>query len=375
MIRRQEFIATVVLIAGLLVSPWVAKAVGIDVFRVEPERPAAFPSVEAAHLLDAPRFAQLDDYLADRMPLRGNAAQGATRAFAAASGTSPVNNVFIGDHGSLFLSDDFTNPCSVEYSADQLEDTLQRWEEAGSGREIYLAIAPDKSSILTEFLPDRAEAANSCQVDREAEFIEAFSDTDQLIDSWQALRDAERPGSPHRNYFRYDAHWTFRGGLVFAEQVVDHLAPGQFKNADIVQGRNRRNPGAIARRMGWEEFEFRNKLGCARGGTTTATSLDQVGIHGVQHFQSTGTDDLIAGHTLVLHDSMMRYAEDPLACHFESLELLHWDDFDTAGFLDRIAGADRIIIQSVQRSIYVRTVDQLLNPAIDEAISQRLANN
>lgn len=375
MIRRPEFLLTVGLLLAVLISPWVAKAVGVDVFRVEPSRPAAFPDIEPAHLFDAQRFAQIDSYLADRMPLKGETAQGATRAFVAASGKSPVNNVFIGDHGNMFLSDDFTNPCSVSYSTQSLADTLRRWEEAGAGRDVFLAIAPDKSSIQTEMLPNRAEAANSCQIERHAELLETFADNDQLIASWDALRDAERPGSPFRNYFRYDAHWTFRGGLVYAEEVVEHLAPGQFTSAETVRGTNRRNPGAIARRMGWEEFEFRNKLGCARPGTTTAESVDDIGIHGVRRFQSSGTDDLIAGHTLVLHDSMMRYAQDPLSCHFESLELVHWDDFDTADFIGRVAGADRIIIQSVQRSMYVRTANQILNPTVDEAITQKLSQD
>ncbi len=375
MIRRQEFLLTVVLLVGILISPWIARVVGIDVFRVDPSPPESFPEIDLAHLLDAPRFAQIDGYLADRMPLRGEAAQAATRTFAAVSGDAPVSNVFIGDDGNLFLADDFTSPCTVDYSAQRLAETLRGWQDAGEGRDVFLTIAPDKSAIQVELLPYRAEAANDCQVAREIELVDAFSTTDQLIEVWQPLRAAERPESPYRNYYRYDAHWTYRGALVFVEQLLDHLAPGQFKTATVVKGKNRRNPGAIARRLGWDEYEFRTKLGCNRPGTTTTESLDDVGIHGIRRYKSTGTDDLIGGHTLVLHDSMMRYAEDPLACHFASIEMMHWDDFESAGFVDRVAAADRIIIESVQRSIHIRTANQLLDPAVDAAITQNLSDD
>ncbi len=371
--RRSEIILTPLLVALLLISPWLGRMVGLDPFRVEPTDPQPFPSADINEIADAETFVQLDEYLDDRMALRGQVAAETTRSFISITGDVPVSNALRGDDGSLFLTEGLTNPCRFRFEPDQLADTIDQWSALGKGREVLLVVAPDKSSIQLEQLPARGH--RDCQQEREEELVEAFGNDGALIPLWDPLRDARNPEQPYRLYYQYDSHWTFRGAQVMVQEIVEHLAPGQFQSAKVIKaGNKKRNPGAVARRLGWDEQELRNRLTCERDGVLTTRSIEPRGSKQVRVFQtvSAGDEPLISGRTVVLHDSMMPAGQQPLACHFAHITFIEWDHFDAAAGLELFAQADRIIIESVERSIHVRSINQLLDPAWNAAVTAAL---
>ncbi len=373
--RRSELVLTPLLVALLLLSPWIGRLVGIDPFRVEPTEPEALPTLGVDELADAGTFTQIDEYLDDRMALRGQVAAETSNVFIAATGDVPVSNALRGRDGSLFLTEGLTNPCRIWFDADKLADRLDRWSTLGKGREILLVVAPDKSSIQVDDLPARAR--RDCQAEREQEMLAAFGDDRALIPLWDPLRNSVDPSQQYRLYYKYDSHWTFRGAQIMVREVIDRVAPGQFDRAKVIRASNRkRTRGAIARRLGWDEVESRNRLTCERDGTNTVRRKEPSGSRDVTVFRSVSAADepLIAGRTLVVHDSMMPAGQQPLACHFAHTTFVEWDHFDSSAGIELMTKADRIIFESVERSIHIRSVNRLLDPAFDAVVTAELSN-
>ncbi len=373
--KRLELVLTPLLVLLLVTSVWTVRLLGGEPFSLEPRPPRPIPDFDAELIADGDFFGGVDAYLQDRMALRGQVAGQTTRQFVNLTGDVPTNNAMIGKDGSLFLVEDYNRPCRYKIDTHQFSDAINRWQQAGSGREIFVVIAPDKSSIQVDEIPARGRL--DCQAEREQQLIETFGDDGALIALWDPLRDAKDPTDPYHLYFKHDAHWTYEAGQIMAEQVVEHLAPGQFASVTVEEKKLKQTKGAIARRLGWEEEEFRTKLWCKRKGVKTSQSVEKLGSKDIVTFRTESNRDepLLNGKTVLLHDSMMRYSDQPLACHFEHIEMIHWDDFETNNAVGRFGDADRIIIQSVERSIHLRVVEQLLDPKIDTSIEAVLAAN
>lgn len=363
--RRAESRLTIAVVVLVLISPWLAGAAGVRPSTAENRPLTALPDLTYAHLLDATTYTTLESFLVDHTPLRREVASATNTLLIRASGQSPMSNVFLGRNGTLFLSEDFTQPCAHRYDYTDLAEEIHRWEAASpsAARQVLYVVAPDKSSVLVDRLDERSRLANDCQQRRHAEHDAAFADGDDALLLREALSASARAGSTDHTYFRYDSHWTYWGAAEYAAALVDRFAPGQFDWNEIVAGAEYVVQADIARRLGWDRREPRPVLSVERPGVETALrEIDIAGTRTVREYRSTsdGTTSLVPGRTLVLQDSMNNFAELMIAPHFEHVEFVHWNDIDAAQFWRRVSDADRIVIETVERQSHVRLAQVVL---------------
>jgi hypothetical protein len=320
----------------------------------------AFPALSPSGLLNGKNYRQTDEALRDRLALRKYVVKTIGETARDKVGTSLNSAVVMGSTGVPFISEDFIFPCQYDFEPAKVDAGLRELQALGraTGKTITVAIAPDKSSILTAQLGGRGNALMACsnRVRQSTEATWPDNASSPVLYTWQQLA-AEQKAHPGKVFQRGDSHWTSQGALVWSHAVIDRLitqgeAPASLKKAPVAA----RLPDEPAdndlyRLMGitrsetvpvWQVIRPRVKI--------TAKSLPSPSGRGIAVFHSvSATAPLIKGKTLVVNDSFFSRAEGELAPYFSDLEVLHWSDFMTDVQRGKLPHFDRIIIETVQR--------------------------
>lgn len=361
----------------LLVSPWLAGLFGASSDTVERRAPAARPSLRGGALLDVDTFADLNEWVRDATPLRGDAT-GWLNRFWLAWDVSPQSNVVEGPDETLFLAEDFTAPCRRQYDLDEMTTQFAAYAEAAKagGKEWVFLIAPDKGSVLDHRLTGRADWAASCSRDAREELRAALDETGVSFDLASMLIEADQV-EPGRWYYEHDSHWTFDAGGLVAERIVDHFDSTLFV-AEEIEPIQRSLPirGDVYGRLGI--LKLRDEPDpvqvSLRSDVTTNRSEVQIGgTRTVRTYLSSGDGDVLAGRTVVVHDSMMNFVERQLASYFEHIDFIHWDDLAKADFFTKVNNADRVITVRVERNLDAAMNSWLLNPNFTTQFSEALS--
>lgn len=145
-------------------------------------------------------------------------------------GVSSSKRVLLGKEGWLFFSDErnIESHRRVQpFSAGELarwRQILGLWQAAcaSSRAHLVVVIAPDKSTVYPEFLPDWTTLLGpQSRLDQFAELFVGREGVD-LLDLRPAFAAARRDGVPL--YYRTDTHWNELGGYVAARELALVLA-------------------------------------------------------------------------------------------------------------------------------------------------------
>jgi hypothetical protein len=321
---------------------------------------AAFPPISAGGLVNASDYRKTDAALRDRLALKQYVVKGIGETSRDKLGTSLNSEVVIGSTGVPFISEDFIFPCQYDFQPASVDAGLRELRALGrtTGKSITVAIAPDKSSILTDQLGARGSALMACS-NRVRQSTEATwgdqSDSPVMI-AWKQLQ-AEQTAHPGKVFQRGDSHWTSQGALAWSRALISQLvaqgeAPPSLKHAPYaVRAPDEPADNDLYRLMGIARTEAVPVWRVRRSNVRIrAKSLPSPSGRGIAVFHSeSGTRALIKGRTLVINDSFFSRAEGQLAPYFSDLEVMHWSDFLTGVAAGKLPHFDRIIIETVQR--------------------------
>lgn len=338
-----------------LVFPWAAGLLGASSETVERRNPAPLPELTSETLTEVRTFASLNNYVRDRTPLRGPLTAGWNNIWLNFGVSSDIT-VVEGPGENLFLAEDFTRPCDRDYSLDELGEGFAELEQAAAdgGKEFLFLVAPDKAAVLDDQLVGRANLAAACSRGARVELRDALDATGLSFDLAPMLIDAERE-RPGEWYYEHDSHWTFAAGDLVAGRIVDHFQDGLF-NIEDVQPIDRSLPirGDVFGRLGIlrlrdEPDPFRQSI---RPNVSTELAEEQIGgTRTIRTYRNFGGGQTIPGRTVVVHDSMMNFAELQLAAYFDEIVFIHWDDMVRAGIGEQVTNADRMIVLRVERVV------------------------
>lgn len=321
---------------------------------------AAFPELTPGGLVGGSDYRQADAALRDRLALRQYVVKAIGETARDRLGSSLSSEVVMGSTGVPFISEDFIFPCEHDFEPAAVDAGLRELQALGraTGKSITVAIAPDKSAILTRQLGRRGSALMACS-NRVREGTEATwggrSDA-PVMTGWAELA-AEQARHPGKVFQRGDSHWTSQGALVWSRALITRLvdqgeAPPSLRRAP----RAERMPDEPAdndlyRMMGVTRPETVPVWRVSREGVRIrARTLPSASGRGIAHFHSTSaTAPLISGRTLVVDDSFFSRAEGHLAPYFTDFRVMHWSDFLSSVESGTLPHFDRIVIETVQR--------------------------
>lgn len=356
--RIEAKILTGVFVA-LISIPVIVFATGA---RPEPNQnrpPTPLPEITADGILDRELTPQLDAYLEDSLIIAPGAA--AAEAWAdIAIGDSPSEEVTLGTNGWLYYTFSLSRPCLAPGDVDALVDTIARAERvvAATGRELIVAIAPDKATIIPDFLPND----DSC-VNESADALHAVDGPASLLTVWDEMRTARANDRPI--YFRLDTHWTNEGAGIMAEAIVDRLVPTGW-NADAVREiATVDHEGDLTVLLGLPSSEETVELETALPDTELTTETRTLlTASGAEYDKVVAVDfavrgePIVGGQTLVMHDSYGWALTPMLSPYFETASFIAETDPGVGHMQDDLTAADTIVHVSVQRSLHEIILDR-----------------
>ena len=350
--KKLESRAITAIFIVLISVPVIAFAIGM---RPEPNQnrpPTPLPEITVAGVLDREVTPQLDQYLEDSLIIAPTAV--AAEAWTdVAIGDNPNPEVTIGTNDWLYYTFSLDQPCLSPDDVAAMVDVIERATRVveATGRELIVAIAPDKATIIPEFLPD---GLDSC-VDENAEMLNDLNGPESLVTVWDEMRIARANELPI--YFRIDTHWTNEGAGVMAEALINRMAPDGWDAGAVTETATIDHEGDLTVLLGVPGTEETVEQTVVLPGEhtraerrlVTAAGNDYAGAVSVDF---TATDPIVAGHTLVMHDSYGWALTPMLAPYFAGAAFIHETDPAGGHMWSDLRAADTIVHVSVQRSLH-----------------------
>lgn len=320
---------------------------------IENTAPPSPPEVRRVADITSDFVEDLTTWIRQTVPGRDKAV-GAVSQIALSLGESTDPRVLVGTDGWLFYSATVDEGCLPPGSAEQVAENVHklRTAYAEAGKRLVFVIAPNKASIHSERLPESAPCveANWRALD---DALAAGTNRD-AVRLWRPLREAKATTNV---YLTSDTHWNEIGAAVAVREVVNALSPGIW-DTDAISFETQPARADLRAMLGLDSPHGEAPLAVvSRKGI--AWSVVERGVVDddlpVPYSRSQGTTDgtaaLIAGRTILLHDSF--------GFDFLKLAPSYFEDLTAARSLetmyplvaDLIRDGDTIILFTVQRNV------------------------
>lgn len=279
-LRRPRRRVAFLLAALFFFGPPGAFLLGARPVAFENRALAEFPSVSDGWEF----FPGFTTWAVDHLPLRDHAVEanaaaaeslfGEASSFGAGGGEGPLvgspsaeedevaatyHHVLQGEDGWLYYGGDVEELCEPTRSIEETFERLDRLAAAveSSGRRFVLVVAPDKSTVVPEHLPD-AYYGQECATERRDDFWSAVRARPPA--GYVDLRDdlaAEQDRTGEPVYRQTDTHWTSGGAAIYAEGLAEALDPDLWNGTEVVDAGTARVTGDLGALLGLpREDEF-----------------------------------------------------------------------------------------------------------------------
>ena len=380
---RPAAVGVAIAAAVFVFGPAAAGALGLRAQPLENRPLADAPSLSTGWKV----FDESSAWVQDHLPVR-NAAVEAQRSVArelfadpATVGSNLVDGVAYplvvqgrgeGNDQWLYFGRDFQNACHPSAGVEQTVARLQRLAQVlrAAGKEVAVVVAPDKSSIVTDQLPERY-LGRRCAAERKAQFWAAYAGRDpDLLDLRPALRAVDR--GPERAYLRSDSHWTPRGALASARTVVDHLSPGTWRPGDIHPGPVVRKRGDLGAVLLEDRTDQVPGFSVRRDGVTAGPST--LNGHYTYRYSNSSRDPsaLVRGQTAWIGDSFTYTSRPQWSPWFERVTTRHRANTERSLVMSELVGADAVVFEVVERDAAAGSLGTVDDAFLD-ALQTRLA--
>jgi alginate O-acetyltransferase complex protein AlgJ len=288
--------------------------------------------------------------------------------------------VITGKDGWLYFGGDVSGSCNPQLAVDEIAGSLERLHTAivASGRTVVLAIAPDKSTMVPEHLPDRYAGEDCASARKEAVWDALDASGVPLLDLRRPLAAAQDDlGDPL--YRPTDSHWNLQGASVFVREAVRRLDPTLLAGEPFVEGPKVGLRGDLGRMLGTPTSDTVVGVTVERPGVSLAVggaTVDAADVPGMAAAPATVDASstqapLFPGRTVLFGDSFSGSARPLLAPFLDQLTLQH-NQSAAPALAQTMVASDTVIIELVERSVVAGNAN-LATPAVVDVIERVLA--
>jgi alginate O-acetyltransferase complex protein AlgJ len=392
-VSRRTVFAIVAL--AFFFAPLGLRAAGVTARPFENRPMAEFPSVSQGW--DA--FDQATRFFVDRLPLREQAVRANTWVFTnvydseprygqpgeevalpfaegaeeeAAAEPAPnepapqvAETAVKGREGWLFLGGELTRKC-MEFLP--WATAIERWERFVSilrrgGKRVVMVIAPDKTTIYPEFLPqkhpvqDCLKAYNKKVWDR----IEATREP-SLVGLRRALLELKPLERERQLYMRKDSHWNAVGATEVVRVALDELGGSvQVQPGDITGKGLGEYVGDLTQLLGASETDITGTQAIVRPGLAKLKETTEplpTGHPQRVFTRPKGGPPVLPGRTLFVYDSYGNGVLPLLQSYVRELAATQWFDTPPDDLIEAFRRSDTLILELVEREMNFKASDQ-----------------
>ncbi|WP_245267022.1 alginate O-acetyltransferase AlgX-related protein [Saccharomonospora piscinae] len=287
--------------------------------------------------------------------------------------------VIPGDDGWLFYGEDVIAKCFPVMNVDRIVAALNDLRRAveASGRQFVLVIAPDKTTMRPQHLPDDY-LGKDCATERGREFWRRVPAETGAIDLRPLLpQTGQRLGD--EMYDTGDSHWTFGGGFALTHAVAEQISPGITETWEIEKTGRRGWPADLHRMLGQDEQRDLQEYALAPDGGQDTTRYLASDFRTPLRTQQFGdpVPGVHQGTVGVVADSFTQFASPFLVATNRDLVITHSDTI-AQGTPQRIAellgDRDVVVFEFVER-ILSGGGSSLLRDDVIDSVARALADN
>jgi alginate O-acetyltransferase complex protein AlgJ len=267
--------------------------------------------------------------------------------------------VLEGKDGWLYFGPDTSNPCQATRSVPDVLDRINRLARAveDSGRTFVVTVAPDKSTMYPDALPE-TYLGKDCSTERRTEFWQALKSSPPTgyLDVRGPL-ETEQHATGDPIYRPTDTHWGPRGAAVYVQQLASRLDPALMQGTEFVETGPTSEPGDLSAMIGLPHDDAVMGVALSREGVTPVgrESLDvpEMPSSPETFTNRTSGAPLFQPRTLLLGDSFTNASKAMVGQFFSSLTLLQNETAgaDPQAVADAMSESDVVVYEIVERTI------------------------
>jgi hypothetical protein len=295
-----------------------------------------------------------------------------------AAGISQYATVLHGSAGWLYLGQDVADKCRPTMDQNQVIAALRRLRQVvvASGRQFVLVVAPEKSTMMPQYLPADF-VGKSCWQAATSSFWSRVDSQAGNLDVRPALRSAATQ-SGQLLYDKIDTRWTFQGGLIMTYALADRLQPG-ITGGWVTQPTTISPwPADLAPLLGQRANRQLTRYQLAPDGHADRT--DYVGSDFRKPLKlldppGTAGSGQLTEPTGVIADSFTEFASPFLAAAFTNLTIVHPDTIsaDPAAEATALLADKKVVVLELAERDVAGGQSPILRPSVISAIGQSLA--
>ncbi|MGH3936640.1 MAG: alginate O-acetyltransferase AlgX-related protein [Pseudonocardiaceae bacterium] len=281
-------------------------------------------------------------------------------------------SVIEGSDGWLYLGADVSGACLPSSSLDDTLDSLRRLRSVveASGRQFVLVVAPDKTTMVPEYLPAEY-VGRDCSAPARDEFWRRVVAEAGAIDLRPALTEiARRKGSPV--YYPADTHWSPEGGLAMTYALADQVETGITQTWQVAPAGLIPWPDDISPLIGRSGERQIPAYSLAPAGLPDRTREIASDFRIPLHLTSAPAEGTVSQPVRMIADSFTQFASRYLAAAFTDITVVHPETVAASprSSGELLASGKVVILQVAERKLLSGTTPILLQPVITEIGSQ-----
>lgn len=294
-------------------------------------------------------------------------------------GITQYETVLQGQDGWLYLGQDVSNKCVPHESLDKVMAAvgqLQRGVES-SGRQFVLIVAPDKSTMVPQYLPTDFVGRGCWQAATDA-FWPRIDTQPDMLDVRPALRQAAQQ-SGQSLYDEIDTHWSYQGGVVMTYALADRIQPGVTDRWVTLPTTTADWPADIPPLLGEQANRHLLKYRLEPDGYTDRTNYEGSDFRTpLQLVEPAGTPALAGQITEpvgLIADSFTQFASPFLAAAFTNLTIVHPETVaaDPSTDAQTLLTDKRVVVLELAEREIAGGDSPVLRPSVISAIGAVLA--
>jgi hypothetical protein len=363
-----------------LLTPALLWVVGLRPSEIENHRLQSFPSLAQGWSA----FTALPDWATDQLIFRGQAIRAedsisraifgepGSRDHGGSTGTGPLPGspsengttgntndqtgaqvVLEGTDGWLYYGADAEAKCRPTHPLDQSVEKLNALKTMveSSGRKFVYVVAPDKSTMDPEHLPENF-ANKACAAAANGPLWSALTGAAGAIDLRPALVAAARQnGQPV--YWPNDTHWKDEGALTMTRSLAEAVQPGVSSSWQITPSRDYTLDADLPLLLG-KTGKKSNRLYELRpdGAQNRAVEFDK-DSDVIAHQNSTPITGTVNQRTLIYGDSFVQVSSRYLGAAFSNLTVASYpsNKISQQDTIDAFLNSEVVVIETVERSV------------------------
>lgn len=281
--------------------------------------------------------------------------------------------VVVGEQGWLYFGVDVEAKCAPSRPLGETVDAVNRLRGAveASGRRFVLVVAPDKSTVESEFLPPDYPGRDCAQAGTR-EFWAQVTGRAGAVDLRGPLEELSSRAEPV--YHPLDTHWTDRGALLLTTVLAERIAPGSTITWTIASGGIVQSQADLPRLIGRSGVNSFEQYSLAPSGDQDRTGPHVTDFRQPVFIGSREVPGVVSEPVALLADSYSQSAARYLQAGFADVALISYETIagDPARLGDIIAERSVVVLEVVERNLAAGAVPMLESGALD-AISAELA--